>query len=82
MQTVHSLLRLDRLPHSPTTVRFEFTIEPKIYWLVIEGEQPELCYNDPGRDAELVVTVDGRCSGPCCSDVRPSAMRSTMATSG
>ena len=63
MQTVHSLLRLDRLPHSPTTVRFEFTIEPKIYWLVIEGEQPELCYNDPGRDAELVVTVDEQVFG-------------------
>jgi len=63
IQTVHALLRLDRLPRSPTTVRFEFTIQPKIYWLVIEGEQPELCYNDPGRDAALVVTVNEQVFG-------------------
>ena len=58
MQTVHAVLRLDRLPHDPLTVRFEFTVHPKIYWLVLDGDQSELCYNDPGRDAELVVTVD------------------------
>lgn len=58
MQTVYDLLRTDRLPHTPTTVRFEFTIHPKIYWLVIEGEHPELCFNDPGREIDLVVTVD------------------------
>jgi DNA-binding HxlR family transcriptional regulator len=58
MQTVYDLLRLDRLPHTPTTVRFEFTIHPKIYWLVMGNEQPELCFNDPGREIDLVVTVD------------------------
>jgi len=58
MQTVYDLLRTDRLPRTPTTVRFEFTIHPKIYWLVIEGEHPELCFNDPGREIDLVVTVD------------------------
>ena len=63
MQTVHSLLRLDRLPHSPTTVRFEFTLQPKIYWLVLDGDQPELCFNDPGREVELVVTVDEQVFG-------------------
>jgi DNA-binding HxlR family transcriptional regulator len=63
MQTVHSLLRLDRLPGQPTTVRFEFTLQPKIYWLILEGERPELCFNDPGRDAELVVTVDEQVFG-------------------
>ena len=50
MQTVHAVLRLDRLPRTPLTVRFEFTEHPKIYWLVLGGEQPELCYYDPGRD--------------------------------
>jgi DNA-binding HxlR family transcriptional regulator len=63
MQTVHSLLRLDRLPRSSTTVRFEFTVEPKIYWLVLDGDQPELCFNDPGREVELVVTVDEQVFG-------------------
>jgi len=33
MQTVHVLLRIDRLPRAPVTVRFEFTVQPKIYWL-------------------------------------------------
>lgn len=63
MQTVHSLLRLDRLPRSPTTVRFEFTVQPKIYWLVLDGDHPELCFNDPGREVELVVTVDEQVFG-------------------
>ncbi len=33
MQTVHVVLRIDRLPRAPVTVRFEFTVQPKIYWL-------------------------------------------------
>ena len=63
MQTVHAVLRLDRLPTTPLTVRFEFTEHPKIYWLVLGGEQPELCYFDPGRDPELVVTADEQAFG-------------------
>ncbi|HEY8869325.1 MAG TPA: helix-turn-helix domain-containing protein [Candidatus Limnocylindrales bacterium] len=63
MQTVHSLLVPDRLPAGPVTVRFEFTGEPKIYWLVIDGPQPELCYNDPGRETDLVVRVDEQIFG-------------------
>jgi DNA-binding HxlR family transcriptional regulator len=63
MQTIHAVLRLDRLPRTPLTVRFEFTEHPKIYWLVLGGEQPELCYYDPGRDAELIVTADERALG-------------------
>ncbi len=63
MQTVHAILRLDRLPHDPLTVRFEFTVHPKIYWLVLDHDKPELCFNDPGRDAELVVTLDEQVFG-------------------
>jgi DNA-binding HxlR family transcriptional regulator len=58
MTTVYDLLRLDRLPTAPTTIRFEFTVDPKIYWLVTGGERPELCYYDPGRETDLVVSVD------------------------
>jgi DNA-binding HxlR family transcriptional regulator len=58
MTMVYDLLRPDRLPHTPTTVRFEFTVQPKIYWLVMGESQPELCYYDPGRDIDMVVTVD------------------------
>jgi DNA-binding HxlR family transcriptional regulator len=58
MTMTYDLLRLERLPTTPTTVRFEFTVDPKIYWLVIGGDRPELCYYDPGREVDMVVTVD------------------------
>jgi len=32
-------------------------------WLVLGGDQPELCFYDPGRDPELVVTADERALG-------------------
>jgi hypothetical protein len=35
---------------APDTRRDEL---PTIYWLVIEGEHPELSFNDPGRDVAL-----------------------------
>lgn len=63
MQTVHAILRPERLPRTATTVRFEFTGEPKIYWLVLDGDHPELCFNDPGREVDLVVTVDEQVFG-------------------
>ncbi len=63
MQTVHSLLKPDRMPVGPLTVRFEFMLEPKIYWLVVDGDHPELCYNDPGRDIDLVVRLDEQIFG-------------------
>ena len=63
MQTVHAILLRDRLPQGPVTVRFEFTRQPKIYWLVIDGPEPELCYNDPGRDSDLVVRLDEQAFG-------------------
>ena len=63
MQTVHAILVKDRLPAGPVTVRFEFLRNPKMYWLVIEGTQPELCYYDPGRESDLVVRVDERAFG-------------------
>jgi DNA-binding HxlR family transcriptional regulator len=58
MLTLHAVLKPERLPRAPTTVRFEFRHEPKVYWLVFDGQQPELCYNDPGRDVDLLVTSD------------------------
>lgn len=63
MQTVHAILRPERLPAAPVTVRFEFVGDGKMYWLVIDGPQPELCYYDPGRESDLVVRVDERAFG-------------------
>jgi DNA-binding HxlR family transcriptional regulator len=63
MQTMLDVLRLDRMPPPPVTVRFEFTADPRIYWLVIDGEHPELCFYDPGREVDLVVTLDEQVFG-------------------
>ena len=63
MQTVHSLLLPDRLPRHAVTVRFEFLTQPKTYWLVIDGPQPELCYYDPGRETDLLVRLDEQVFG-------------------
>jgi DNA-binding HxlR family transcriptional regulator len=64
MTTVHSLLQADRLPAARSVVRFEFAGAPqKPYWLVLAGEQSELCFNDPGPEPDLVVTVDEQAFG-------------------
>jgi DNA-binding HxlR family transcriptional regulator len=63
MVTLHAILKPERLPRAPTTVRFEFAHEPKVYWLVLDGPEPELCYNDPGREIDLTVTSDERALG-------------------
>src|SRR6478735_4109250 len=67
MMTVHSILRHDRLPHRPVTVRFEFTGAPKIYWLVMDGPEPELCYFDPGRETDLLVRASTSASSATSS---------------
>ena len=63
MHTVHAILRRERLPASPVTVRFEFVNHAKMYWLVIDGPQLELCYYAPGRESDLVVRLDERVFG-------------------
>jgi len=63
MHTVHELLLPERLPKAATTVRFEFAHEPKVYWLLLDGPQAELCFNDPGRDVDLLVTSDEQALG-------------------
>ena len=63
MMTMHAILLPDRLPHRAVTIRFEFTKSPKIYWLVIDGPKPELCFYDPGRETDLLVRLDERIFG-------------------
>jgi len=63
MQTMHEIIRPERLPRAPVTVRFEFRHEPKVYWLVLEGQQAELCFNDPGREIDLTVISDEQALG-------------------
>jgi len=63
MQTFLDGLLVERIAWRPLTVRFEFKSDPRIYWLVVDGEEPELCFYDPGRDVDLVVTVDEQTFG-------------------
>jgi DNA-binding HxlR family transcriptional regulator len=66
MTTVYDLLRPEKLPKTQTTVRFEFTLDAKQYWLLMggdNGDHPELCYFDPGRESDLVVRVDEQVFG-------------------
>jgi len=63
MQTFLDGLLVDRIAWRPLTVRFEFKSDPRIYWLVVEGEEPELCFFDPGREVDLVVSLDEQTFG-------------------
>ena len=63
MQTMHAVLRPERLPHGPVTVRFEFDHQPKVYWLLLDGQKSELCFNDPGREIDLLVKSDEQALG-------------------
>jgi DNA-binding HxlR family transcriptional regulator len=63
MQTFLDGLLVERITRRPLTVRFEFKSDPRIYWLVVDGDEPELCFYDPGRDVDLVVGLDEQTFG-------------------
>jgi DNA-binding HxlR family transcriptional regulator len=58
MQTIHVLLKTDRLPPATSVVRFDFRSDLRTYWLVLDRQSPEMCFHDPGRDVDMVVTAD------------------------
>jgi DNA-binding HxlR family transcriptional regulator len=58
MQSIHILLHADRLPPGVTVARFDLQPETRTYWLILERNGSELCFHDPGRDVDLVVTAD------------------------
>jgi DNA-binding HxlR family transcriptional regulator len=45
----------NRLPASRRVVRFQLHGVRRHYWLVLQREDPDLCYSDPGYDVDLVV---------------------------
>lgn len=55
MWKVFQHLDLGRMPAVRRVVRFEFDEVPKRYWLVLEQNDPDLCYSDAGFDVDLVV---------------------------
>ena len=48
-------LDVARLPAKRRVVLFEFDEVRKRYWLVMEQNDPDLCYSDPGFGVDLVV---------------------------
>lgn len=51
----------DALPDGRVVVRFEFPDQPpgsRLFWMLIEGRDAELCITDPGDEPALVVTAD------------------------
>lgn len=48
-------LEPDRLPAKRRVVRFEFLGVRKRYWLVLQRDDPDLCFSDPGYGDDLVV---------------------------
>lgn len=58
MTVVSNLLRVEQLPADPVVVRFDLMPVVRPYWLILDRARPELCFHDPGRDVDAVVTAD------------------------
>lgn len=48
----------EKLPGNDTVIRFRFTDikEYPDWWMVVEGDNVDLCVNDPGRDVDIYFT--------------------------
>jgi DNA-binding HxlR family transcriptional regulator len=55
MWQVVNNLHVDKLPPRRRVVRFEFRGDQKRYWLVLNRDDSELCYIDPGFGDDLVI---------------------------
>lgn len=58
MWRIFKHLPAERLPSQRRVVRFEFRGQRNVYWLVLRGEDSDLCYNDPSFGDDLVVRAD------------------------
>lgn len=64
MWNVRRRLAIDRLPEKRTVVRFEFSgVPPKyrrarVFWLILERAEVDLCLKDPGAEVDLYVSAD------------------------
>ncbi len=59
----NSRLDHNRLPEHRVVVRFEFPDQPKgsrRFWLVLDGDQSEVCRTDPGFDEDLIVEAESK----------------------
>lgn len=64
MWNMRRRIAVDRLPPRRVVVRFKFSgvapryRGPRIFWLMLERTQTELCIEDPGFEADLYVEAD------------------------
>ena len=64
MWNVRRRLAIDRLPAERTIVRFDFSgLPPKyrrarVFWLITNGVEADLCLKDPGAEVDLYVSAD------------------------
>ena len=58
MWRIFKHLPADKLPRQRRVLRFEFPGERKRYWLVLRGEDSDLCYTDPSFGDDLVIRAD------------------------
>jgi DNA-binding HxlR family transcriptional regulator len=64
MWNVRRRLAIDRLPAERTVIRFDFSgLPPKyrrarVFWLITERAEVDLCLKDPGAEVDLYVSAD------------------------
>lgn len=64
MWNVRRRLAIERLPAERTVVRFDFSGLPlryrraRVFWLITERVQVDLCLKDPGAEVDLYVSAD------------------------
>lgn len=60
MWDMQRTVETDALPPYRVVVRFRFTdVDPKlprVSWLILDGEDVDVCYRDPGFEVDLVVS--------------------------
>lgn len=61
MWFLHRLILTDRLPKRRVVVRFEFREgRHRLWWLILDGPEVDLCLRDEGFDVDLYVLADPR----------------------
>lgn len=56
---MHRRLHRDRLPNRRVVVQFDFRGARRAsYWIVMEPEEPSVCWDPPGFEVDLLVTAD------------------------
>ncbi len=55
-------IRTDRLPGNQSVIRFKFTDLKKLsdWWLLVKGDNVDICLEDPGKEVDVYFTTDLR----------------------